>query len=387
MEGVRRAWRTAVVVVLGALMCGMATGCALLPANRPDPGSAGVHSPTATSVGQPTAGSSAFVTTDGQAFLFEGHPIKLYGYTFYPATAGGTAAWRQSTFPQYIDHTLDLGLAAGQNLARPTDYWDKSSNQQTYTDPVIWANMDYLVQAAQKRGMFVLMDLSAYKWLLMSQGRDPYNATNWTPFLDFIGARYSNAPNIAAYSIVGEPPAPHTSAATSALVSFYRQVSDELYRADGGHHLIAAGGFNHMEDETPQTQWWQQIYALPHNDIVAFKTYSQHDLDLMPAIASYASSLRKPLMDEEFGMPQYTGDGAFSGTPYNGITTDRATFFDTVYTRGEQLGVYSFVFWNLGCQQGVQSYEVSPETPAVWQIITQHGAVPGVAWQSSTPPC
>lgn len=333
--------------------------------------------------------SASFVTTDGEHFLLDGQIIKLNGYTFYPATAGGTAAWRRPSFTAYIDRILDLGLSAGQNLARPTDYWDRTNTTQIWNDPTIWANMDYLVQAAQRRGMFVLMDLSAYKWLLMSQGKDPYDAGNWKQLLDFVGQRYRTATAIAAYSIVGEPPAPTTAAQTAQLVAFYRAVTDELYAADGGRHLIAAGGFNHMEDETPTTQWWQQIDALPHNDIVAFKTYSQHDLNLMPTIGAFARSLHKPMMDEEFGMPQYMGDGAYQGNAkgYNGLYVGRADFFADVYTTGEQLGVSSFVFWNLGCQVGTQSYEVSPLTPAVWHTVAEHAAVAPVPLEASTPAC
>lgn len=367
-------------VALGALLLCLLAGCAGASST------ARSGSPTAAA----RAGSlspSSYVTTDGTRFLFHGQPLKLNGYTFYPAPIGGTSAWDRPSFTTYIDHMLDMGLSAGQNLARPTDYWDKTNTQQTWNDPVIWSNMDYLVHAAQKRGVFVMMDLSAYKWLLMSHGQDPNDAANWTAFLDFVGARYSGATSIAAYTIVGEPSPPHSATETVQLVDFYRSVTDELYRADGGRHLIAAGGFNHMEDETPQTQWWQQIDALPHNDIVAFKTYSQHDLNLMPAIAAYARGIHKPLMVEEFGLPQSMGDGASTGEVYNGLQTSRAAFFQSVYDEGSGLGVSSFIFWNLGCQIGDQSYEVSPRTAGVWQVVTQHGAVPAVAWPTSVAIC
>ncbi len=356
------------LLIVGALLACVISGCA------------GVSS--ARSV---NTSSSPYITTDGRQFLIHGQPIKLNGYTFYPTLAGGTAAWDRPSFTGYVDHMLDMGLSAGQNLARPTDYWSKTNAQQTWNDPVIWANMDYLVQTAQKRGMFVLMDLSAYKWLLMSQGKDPYSAVNWIAFLRFVGARYSNATGIAAYSIVGEPPPPTTQAQATEMVAFYRTLTDTLYQADP-HHLIAAGGFDHMED-APSLHWWQQIYALPHDDIVTFKTYSQRDLNLMPDIASYAASIHKPLMDEEFGMPQYTGDGSFTGVPYNGIQSDRAVFFQMTYSEGEQLGVDSFIFWNLGCQLGDQSYEVSPETAAVWQVVARHAAVPAVTWPSDVAMC
>ena len=151
-------------------------------------------------------------------------------------------------------------------------------------------------------------------------------------------------------------------------------------------HRIAAGGLNHMEDN-PAMHWWQQIYALPHNDLCAFKTYSQHDLTLLPTIAAYAHHLGKPLVDEEFGMPQYLGDRTSSGQSYNGIATGRAQFFSNVYSEGDQNGVSGFVFWNLGCQMASTSYEVSPLTPAVWQVVVANGPVATVPWPGSSPPC
>jgi hypothetical protein len=330
--------------------------------------------------------AGTFVRSTGTQLRYGTQPLRLYGSTFYPALVGGPSAWHQSSFTHYIDQVVAMGQLAGQDLLRPTDFWDTTNTHQVWNDPTVWANMDYLVQTTQRHGMFVILDLSAYKWLLESEGQDPYNAANWTAYLDFVGARFANSPSIAFYSIVGEPPAPTTPMETANLVGFYRAVTDELYRADGGHHLIAAGGFNHMED-APSMHWWQQIYSLPHNDVCAFKTYSQHDLNLMPTITAYAYQLGKPLVDEEFGMPQYLGDGSATGQSYNGISTSRAQFYANVYTEGEQHGVIGFVFWNLGCQIGSTSYEVSPLTPAVWQVVAAHGPATAVPWPGSGSPC
>jgi hypothetical protein len=325
-----------------------------------------------------------YVQSDGQQFTYAGKPIRLTGYTFYPGSDGGSAAWRSSQFTQYIDHILDMGAQAGQNLIRPTDYWDKTNTSQQVDDPVIWHNLDYAVCAAKQRGMFVIMDLSAFRWLLVSQGKDPYNAQYWEPFLAAVARHYRDEPAIAFYSILGEPEPPQTPASSNQLVAFYRTLTDTLYAADP-HHLISAGGFSHMEEETPQMPWWHQIFALPHIDIVTFKTYSQHDLNLMPAIAQYGQAIHKPLFDEEFGMPQSLGDATFAGgAGYNQITTSRAEFFKTVYDTGKELGVTGFVFWNMGCQIASTSYEVSPLTPAVWQIVLQYAAAAPTA---GTAPC
>jgi hypothetical protein len=316
-----------------------------------------------------------FLSTDGTSFTCLGRPVALTGFTFYPALLGGARAWHDPGFADYIDHILDMGAAAGQNLIRPTDQWDSNTPNQTADDPVVWANMDHLLSAARARGVFVVIDLSAFRWLLTSQDTDPNSVDLWAGFAAKVAARYRTNPAVAYYSIAGEPTPPSTTAQLQSLLDFYRTTSAAI-RAMDPNHLIAAGGFNHMEDH-PELAWWQAIDSLPGNDIVAVKTYSQHDLDLMATIAAYGRSASRPVIDEEFGMPQSYGDATFAGgVAYNGLSTGRAPFFSAVYRTGRDLGFAGFIFWNMGCQTGPTSYEVSPLTPATWSVVVAFGAVP-----------
>ncbi len=346
----------------------------VLPSLSPTPAPTPMSAAAAAAPCLAGTSSGPFLGTDGKNITCAGQPLILTGFTFYPAVLGGAKAWHDPSFPAYIDHILDMGAAAGQNLIRATDQWDSTTPGQTADDPTVWANMDYLLTAARKRGVFVVIDLSAFRWLLESQGTDPSRADLWTSFIDMVAARYRDNPDVAFYSISGEPAPPATQAQLQALLTFYRTTSDALRSADP-NHLITVGGFNHMEDH-PEIGWWQSIDALPANDIVAVKTYSQHDLDLMPAIAAYGRSVGKPVVDEEFGMPQGFGDGSFAGgAAYNGLSTGRAPFFESVYRSGRSLGFAAYIFWNMGCQIGRTSYEVSPATPATWSVVIQNGAV------------
>jgi hypothetical protein len=328
-----------------------------------------------------------FIQTDGIHFLDNGRQLKLSGFTFYPSLLGGATAWYSPQFPAYIGRVLATGAQAGQNLVRTSDFWDPHYQDHPSYDQTIWHNVDYLVCDAAAHSVYVELDVSAFEWFLTSQHYDPYDAANWTAYLKAVGERYSNQPNIAFYSILGEPPIPTTVAAMQQLVSFYRDLTDILYQADGGHHLISAGGFNHMEDETAQIPWWQQIYALPHNDVAAFKTYSQDDLNLIPTIANYAHQIGKPVFDEEFGMPQASGDGTYTGVSYYGIQTSRARFYRNVYSIGNANGVQGFVFWNLGCKMDDKSYDVGPQTPAVWQVIQTFAPNPPVPSRTTSSLC
>jgi hypothetical protein len=314
-----------------------------------------------------------FVVKNGTSFAYRGTSIAFYGYTFYPALIGGASAWHTTAFTHYIDHIMDMGNQLGQNLIRPTDFWDQNDPHPVQSSKSIWANVDYLVCAAQKRNIFVDLDLSAFQKVLISQHLDDFNPDNWRAFLTAVGQHYSNQSSIAFYSIVGEPPVPTNSAEMNKLINFYRVTTDTLHQADQ-HHLITAGGFNHMEQETAGFPWWQSIDSLPNNDIVAFKTYSLDDLHLIPKIADFAQTIGKPAFDEEFGMPQSLGDAAFAGGEgILGVQTSRAQFYQDVYSLGEQARVKGFVFWNLGCGLRSDSYEVNPQTPATWQVVELHG--------------
>jgi hypothetical protein len=332
------------------------------------------------------ADQGSFVSKDGTQFIYQGKPLKLYGYASYPGQIGGASAWYTPGFTHYIDHLLDLGAQAGQNLVRPTDFWDIHYHDQQQQDATIWKNLDYLVCAAKQRGIFVVMDISAFGHFLVSQGHDPHNPRNWMNFLDAVGKHYANQPSIAFYSILGEPTPPKSLGEMNKLVNFYRAVTDELHKADG-KHLITAGGFNHMEQETPQLPWWHKIYSLPNNDIVAFKTYSLDDLNLISQISAFAKGLGKPSVDEEFGLPQSMGDASSTGQVYNNLQTSRAQFYEDVYSLGEQAGVVGFAFWDLGCEIGDDSYQVSPNTPTVWQAILSHAPNKPIAPETGKPLC
>ena len=327
--------------------------------------------------------SGPFLETNGTSLTCAGNPVPLTGFTFYPALIGGARAWHDPNFPAYIDHVLDMGAAAGQNLIRATDQWDKHVAGQTADDPIVWSNMDYLMTAARKRGVFVVVDLSAFRWLLYSQGADPSRTDLWTSFATKVATRYRNNPVVAYYSISGEPTPPANNAQFQTLLDFYTATSRAIRAADP-NHMISAGGFNHMEDH-PELGWWQAVDALPDNDVVSVKTYSQHDLDLMPSIATYGRSVGKPIVEDEFGMPQGYGDGSFAGgAAYNGLSTGRAPFFESVYTSGRTLGFAGFIFWNMGCQMGSTSYEVSPMTAAAWSVVVRNGAVTPAASTSAS---
>jgi len=303
-----------------------------------------------------------------------GTETTLYGCTFYLSTQGGAAAWRNGSISGTLDSILATAQGNGLNMVRVTDFFDNSTITQQWDSPTIWANIDYLVSAAQLRNMYVMMDVSAWKKWMLSQGGtgiyDPTVAANWTAMLQALGNHYQNAKNICWYSILGEPSVPVDAATTTALVSFYQSLTDTLAAADT-NHLVTLGGLNQMEQH-PELSWWQQLYALPHNHICSYKTYSQDDLDYTNFIGRYVATLGKPLAQNEFGAEQILGDTVYSGTSWNGVTVSMADYYRQVYRRGAQAGASSFVFWNLGFEVNPTGFDISPNVnTGTWTVVNE----------------
>ncbi len=316
-----------------------------------------------------------FVTKSNRQFMYQGSSITFYGSSFDPAAEGFASAWHKSSFTNTINADITHAMAAGQNILRPTDYWDSSTPGQTYNDPVLWSNMDFLVAGCKNNGMFVLMDISAWKQVLDQEGLNDMDTNNWLSFIDYVSARYRTNTAIAYWSIAGEPSVPTNLSSAASLVAFYSTLTSYLYN-DDSNHLICAGAFIHMEENT-NLNWWQDIYALPHNDVDGYKTYSQNDLNLAPTIGSVAAAGNKILVDEEFGMPQYMGDGVWSGSNYNSIVTSVSTFYTNVYNAGLSAGAAGFVFWNLDDNQGGNNYDVWPSyMPVTWGTIQSYSPPP-----------
>jgi hypothetical protein len=320
-------------------------------------------------------GAQTFVARQGTRLIYTGSNITFRGSTFYPSFIGGTSAWHTTTFPSYIDQMIALEKNGNQNIMRPTDYFFQNTPGQNPYDPVVWTNMDYLVRACKANGLFVILDISAYRWLLESDNKNSTDPNNWYAFIDFVAARYKNEPAVAFWYIMGEPDPPIDTPSANSLVAFYNGVTTR-FRTDDPNHLICAGGFNHMEDH-PELSWWQRIYSLPNNDIDGYKTYSQNDLNYMATITNYTNSIAKPSFEAEFGMPQYMGDCDISGNDYNGILTSRADFFRNVYNGNNAGGSVASAYWNLGNEVGDDSYNVSPSvSPCVWAVVQQYAPQP-----------
>ena len=306
--------------------------------------------------------TSSFMRTDGSRFCFNGSRVMLYGSTFYPywehnKTLYRSEAWLRSDFTEYVDSILELAQQAKLNTLRATDYlnvrasWDNSA---------IWKNMDYFITEAEKRHIWVILDLSTYRqWLSRHGVKAVFNAENWRNFVRFVTKRYKNTVNISYYSITGEIPATSEDGTSpTQYVQFYNTVLDLIHTGDDGNHLISIGGLLYLNFDSGIP--WRALYSLPYNDIVAIHLYSDGDRNItLPAVSEFAKIIDKPFLIEEFGFKQEISDA------------ERAKAFTKTYKLAESSQAAGALFWNLGPENASTSHSVNPTQVLLWEAIQQ----------------
>lgn len=242
------------------------------------------------------------------------------------------------------DRDTDAAVSAGLNTIRIVNFLDESGSDPY--DAWRWSRVDTLIAAAKARGLRVILDLSTYRNQRRNQGLDPYG--DWSAFLSFVGDRYRAETAIAYYALAGEPEVSEA----SELVAFYGRATTQLHAADADTPVSSGGllqyGWNSGID-------WQAIFRAV--DVPAVHVYSTKDEAAVQTLASYAQSLGKPFVIEEFGFNQLEGDA------------QRAADFDRVYALASSVNA-GVAFWNLGPQIG-DSYDVNTQTPLTWAVVAR----------------
>ncbi len=322
-----------------------------------------------------------FLKANGMNFTYKGQKVCLYGATIYissgPGAPGGS--WTSTNFTSRMDWDLAMAQKAHLNFIRLTDY----SSNSTPENPIVWKNIDYFIAQAQQKGIFILMDLSSYANHLKNQHINPYDASQdsgWQQLITFLANRvntytnvtYKNTPNIAFYSVKGEVNpvgSSFPSSTTQGYLDFYKRTTNGIYAADGGHHLIEAGGLTHLNQSNSGIPW-QQIFGLPHVNIASIHVYSANRLDpingsndlnkTLPMVVTWAQQNNKPLDLQEYGLVNQLGDNA------------RASAMKTIQSSAINHGFQSIVYWNLGPETtSGYHYDVNPNYPLTWKQFMQ----------------
>lgn len=312
-------------------------------------------------IGRPA--EAQYITRNGTALSLNKAPIYFHGATLYGADYQNPTAFRK-----HIDTWLDNAHKNGLNMIRAVNFYEHTSK---WADPTTWECMDYLMSAAQKRGMYVELDLAAYRNMLwMPMGINPYaDPSVWNKFLDFVGHRYKNQTNLAFYAIGGEILAPNygdePKVSGQKYIDFFKATSDRLHAADP-NHLIETGGFLHLGEPKSGIPW-KSIFDLPNIKMAAVHVYSDPtvynniDVRAAMAVADWARGQHIPFLIEEFGATQGLGDAM------------RAKMFERRYMLAALTDSVATIFWNLGPEVRNTSYDVNPQTPKTWAAVGAGG--------------
>ncbi len=301
-----------------------------------------------------------YMQTAGSQFCFGGQSVQIYGSTMYPywvhdGETNRGSGWTRPNFTEYIDLIFKLAQDAKLNTIRPTDYL---SDVDKWDDPIVWKNMDYLIDQAQKHRFWIILDISAFRhWLTKHNVTFVYNPDDWLPFIQFVTARYRDSTAVSQYSVAGEIRSQKNGGAKpDEYIKFFSTIEEALYKADGGRHLISVGGLSYLNFNSGIP--WQALYGLPYNNMAAIHVYSQGDRNItVPMVSDWAKAHDKPFIIEEFGFKQQLGDA------------QRADAYQDVISWGRAHNVAGIIFSNMGPEVASTSYEVSDATPLTWAVI------------------
>ncbi len=344
-----------------------------------------------------------FVQASGASLVLDGQPFEIFGASIYQTSNHGHTADPDQVFGWAADANL--------NTLRLSDIFNQTSNDPgaPYAE-ADWQWIDGLIARAGEAGMKVILDLSSYRnWLVWSsqidhgwvvncqanQDRtpvdyaalDPYTVAHradWTTFMTFVanrvntvtGITYRKDPTILVVSIAGEPIGPGygecgKASSEQELTDFFVWALAEWKSLDP-HHLRSTGGLSGtyagLDGNGDPILSGQQVdgialFGLADNTLPSLHTYPPQTTQLpladgqTPVLAPVAQALGKPWFTEEFGFRQEEGD-AF-----------RASEFDAIFAAQTTYGSVGSLFWNLGPEVGVGTFDVNPSTPLTWARI------------------
>ncbi len=350
-----------------------------------------------------TATLGGFVQAVGTSLVLDGQPFRTFGAAIYETSNYGHTA--------DPDQVFGWASAAHLNTLRLVDIFN-----QVTTDPgapyaeADWQRIDALIARSRGAGMKVILDLSSYRnWLVNSSvishgwvdncmdngdrtpvdyaALDPYTVAHradWTTFMTWVanrvnkvtGVTYRNDSTILVVSIAGEPVGPgygicgHAVSAQE-LTDFFAWSLGEWKSLDP-HHLRSSGGlqgtYAGLDSNGNPIPSGQQvdgiaIFSLADNTLPSLHTYPPQATALpladgqTPVLAPVAQSLAKPWFTEEFGFRQDDGDSF------------RASEFGFVYDEQTANGSAGSLFWNLGPEVGLGTFDVNPSTPQTWARV------------------
>lgn len=299
----------------------------------------------------PAQSGGDFVAVSGGSFRLSGKEYRAMGFTAYELNVGKDRGKNTRT---KLERIFRVAKEHGFTLFRATsivyDFNTADLDKQLSDD--VWAQVDLILDVAQKLDMKVVIDFSTMTYAAGRLSSPPFDVTAPDNF-ERLKAIYASVPNrrnsinrrlykddptIMAYSILGEivpfglnkkpdgsVDLKNESRSADNYVAFVSRAAAELKRNDP-RHLVNAGGLLHITPDGPVktkagVPYWKAVWSDPNIDFGSIHIYCGPPkgaaLPLCPpytpsmpwgqwknlgAYVSYASSIGKPFMLEEWGL-------------------------------------------------------------------------------------
>ncbi|GAA2031722.1 hypothetical protein GCM10009839_34630 [Catenulispora yoronensis] len=212
------------------------------------------------------------------ALLGDDYDMNLtYNQRFGAATAQSVVDAHQSTWIQAAD--LDNIKALGLNMVRLPIGWQTLLNPDGTWKANAWDRIDWLVQQAGQRGIYVILDLHTLPggdcpWASCGrQANSPNEFWSNTTYQNWVNtiwqqmaARYAGNPTVAAYDLMNEPllAISETAADNAAKTAYQNRLYQTVRAADPDHVVIMEAFFSWSGTTKPATYGWTNVMYEVH---------------------------------------------------------------------------------------------------------------------------
>jgi aryl-phospho-beta-D-glucosidase BglC (GH1 family) len=317
--------------------------------------------------------SNAYVTVCGTSLCASGSTWLEKGATAYGLYAS----------PSTLVSDAQVGkLNAVELVEFDTQYHQLSDTESAAT----WNRLDQVIGAANKAGIYVILNLSEFGQSLQAAGLTMASAnwqSEWNQYLTFIadrtntvtGVLYKNDPTIAMVELWGEIPAPNNSGAvgTGAQMQQWYSTTMAEWHSLAPKILVSSGGFSYLNESGAAGIPWQQIMSNANDATCDIEVNSSGDRNTtVPMVTKYCKSIGKPWFLSAWSS---CDKASRSSTDLDDFSTDAqmALHAQDMYnvSYGQTPATYAALgtdFWNLGPTTS-NTCQLGPQFPKTWAIV------------------
>lgn len=296
----------------------------------------------------PVLPEGAFVTVEGNQFVYAGAPIKLKGTNYWLSDAPFSGTWASWNGPKVYEE-LKRAQALGINVVRvgiPFDHgdtmdvlWD-SDKEMRKVSMWIQRQMTQVLQIASTLGMKVIFTL--FEWYDEQPSQGSREERPNIAYLEGVVLPFANDDRVLAWDLRNEPD--HydrwTGGNPDRVIEWLDRMAANVRHLDKKHPItVGMGDYRSfwLKDKRGRS-------VLDFIDFVSLHCYDAHGL--IAQVEALRAHSGKPVLVEEMGWPTSPGD---QKAP-EGATFDQATqnyFYTEMLEDAKRLEVAGIVQWSL----------------------------------------